>query len=89
MAGSRNRKAQVRLESLALYRESLPADRLHVFDFFKPVDVAFKVVGTGSVGLRDYIVLMNGNGPKDPLFLQIKQEVASAYAPYSAKSSLC
>jgi len=25
---------------------------------------------------------MEGNGPKDPLFLQIKQEVESAYAPY-------
>jgi uncharacterized protein (DUF2252 family) len=39
-------------------------------------------VGTGSVGLRDYVVLMDGNGPEDPLFLQIKQAVASAYAPY-------
>src|SRR5581483_6410776 len=70
------------LESLPLYRESLPPERLHLFDFFKPVDVAFKIVGTGSVGLRNYIVLMEGNGTNDPLFLQIKQEVSSAYAPY-------
>ncbi|HEY7302832.1 MAG TPA: DUF2252 domain-containing protein [Bryobacteraceae bacterium] len=68
--------------ALPLYRESLPPERLHLFDFFHPVDVAFKVVGTGSVGLRDHIVLMEGNGPRDPLFLQIKQEVASAYVPY-------
>ncbi|MCL2661539.1 MAG: DUF2252 domain-containing protein, partial [Acidobacteriaceae bacterium] len=47
-----------------------------------PVDVAFKVVGTGSVGLRDYCVYMEGNGPDDPLFLQIKEEVESGYAPY-------
>jgi uncharacterized protein (DUF2252 family) len=32
--------------------------------------------------LRDYVVLMEGNGKRDPLFLQIKQEVASAYASY-------
>lgn len=70
------------LDSLALYRQSLAPDRLHLFDFFKPVDVGFKIVGTGSVGLRDYVVLMDGNGTKDPLFLQIKQEVSSAYAPY-------
>ncbi len=70
------------LDSLPLYRDSLPPERLHLFDFFKPVDVGFKIVGTGSVGLRDYIILMHGNGPQDPLFLQIKQEVASAYAPY-------
>jgi uncharacterized protein (DUF2252 family) len=40
------------------------------------------VVGTGSVGLRDYVVLFEGNGWKDPMFLQIKQEVASAYAAF-------
>jgi uncharacterized protein (DUF2252 family) len=48
-------------------------------------DVAFKVVGTGSVGLRDYVIYFEGlsrpNGT-DPLFLQIKEEVASAYGPY-------
>jgi len=73
---------QAVLQSLPHYRESLAAERLHWFEFFQPVDVAFKVVGTGSVGLRDYVVLMEGNGAGDPLFLQIKQEVASAYAPY-------
>ncbi|HTU47871.1 MAG TPA: DUF2252 domain-containing protein [Bryobacteraceae bacterium] len=73
---------QAVLQSLPGYRESLSPERLHWFEFFQPLDVAFKVVGTGSVGLRDYVVLMQGNGSKDPLFLQIKQEVASAYAPY-------
>jgi uncharacterized protein (DUF2252 family) len=29
---------------------------------------------------------MLGNGPNDPLFLQLKQEVASAYAPYLPNS---
>lgn len=75
-------QSQAVLQSLPAYRESLAPERLHWFEFFRPLDVAFKVVGTGSVGLRDYVVLMQGNGSKDPLFLQIKQEVASAYAPY-------
>jgi uncharacterized protein (DUF2252 family) len=70
------------LGSLPLYQKSLAPERLHLFDFFKEKDAAFKVVGTGSVGLRDYVVLMEGNGSADPLFLQIKQEVQSAYAPY-------
>lgn len=70
------------LESLPLYRQTLSSERLHWFEFFKPRDVAFKIVGTGSVALRDYVVLMEGNGSGDPLFLQIKQEVASAYAQY-------
>ncbi len=76
------RQRQEILTSVPLYKQSLPAERLHLFDFFRPLDVAFKIVGTGSVALRDYVVLMEGNGTQDPLFLQIKQEVASAYAPY-------
>jgi len=72
------------LDSLAKYAESLQPERRHFLAQYRPVDVAFKVVGTGSVGLRDYVVLMEGNGPKDPLFLQIKEEVASGYAPYVA-----
>ena len=70
------------LGSLKAYRESLLPERRHFLDQFRPVDVGFKVVGTGSVGLRDYVVYLEGNGPDDPLFLQIKQEVASCYAPY-------
>jgi uncharacterized protein (DUF2252 family) len=70
------------LRSLAPYREMLEPQRQHLLSFYKPVDIAFKVVGTGSVGLRDYCIYFEGNGPGDPLFLQIKEEIASAYAPY-------
>jgi uncharacterized protein (DUF2252 family) len=75
-------KAQMILDSLSQYRESLLPERQHFFDLYRPMDVAFRVVGTGSVGLRDYIVYMEGNGNEDPLFLQIKEEPFSAYAPY-------
>ena len=64
------------------YRACLSPERQQLFDLFRPLDVGFKVVGTGSVGMRDYIVLFEGNGMEDPLFLQIKQEEKSAYAPY-------
>ncbi len=70
------------LDSLTMYRESLLPERQHIFDLYRPLDVAFRVVGTGSVGLRDYIVYLEGNSSDDPLFLQIKEEPFSAYAPY-------
>ncbi len=73
------------LASLKPYLASLQPERQRFFSRFTPIDLAFKVVGTGSVGLRDYIVYMEGNDPgsgTDPLFLQIKQEAASCYAPY-------
>ena len=70
------------LASLGPYRHMLEPQRQHLLSLYRPVDVAFKVVGTGSVGLRDYCIYMQGNGAKDPLFLQIKEEPLSAYAPY-------
>ncbi len=75
------------IASLKPYAESLLPERRHFLEQFTPVDVAFKVVGTGSVGLRDYCVYLQGNGADDPLFLQIKEEADSCYAPYLATSS--
>ncbi len=76
------RQAAAVLAALGPYREMLEPQRQHLLSLYRPVDVAFKVVGTGSVGLRDYCIYFEGNGSKDPLFLQIKEEPASAYAPY-------
>ena len=70
------------LASLEPYRKMLEPQRQHLLSFYRPVDVAFKVVGTGSVGLRDYCIFLEGNGPDDPLFLQIKEEPVSGYNAY-------
>ncbi len=75
-------KAREVLASLKAYRQSLLPERQHFLSLYRPLDVAFKVVGTGSVGTRDYCVYFEGNGPDDPLFLQIKEELPSSYAPY-------
>lgn len=83
----KGKEAEGVVASLEPYAESLLRERRHLFSQYRPVDVAFKVVGTGSVGLRDYCIYMEGNGPKDPLFLQIKEEVASAYAPYIGRGN--
>jgi uncharacterized protein (DUF2252 family) len=70
-------------QSLKDYRETLPAFSRHVLSFYRPVDVAFKIVGTGSVATHDYVVLhFAGDGTADPLFLQVKESVQSAYASY-------
>lgn len=70
------------LRALRAYAETVSDNRRLVLDAFRPVDVAFKVVGTGSVGLRDWIVLCEGPGGDDPLALQVKQAEASAWAPW-------
>jgi uncharacterized protein (DUF2252 family) len=64
------------------YAMTLTASRRRTFGRYRPADVAFKRVGTGSVGTRDYVVLLFGNDAKDPLFIQVKQELPSCCAPY-------
>jgi uncharacterized protein (DUF2252 family) len=52
-----------------------------LLDRFSVVDVAFKVVGVGSVGTAcGIMLLMSGKG--DPLFLQFKQARQSVLEPY-------
>jgi uncharacterized protein (DUF2252 family) len=46
------------------------------------VDIAHKVVGVGSVGLRAYVVLLEGSSPDDVLFLQLKQARRSVLARF-------
>jgi len=64
------------------YVDTLLPERRHWFSHYRVEDVAFRVVGIGSVGVRDYIVLMFGTAEDAPLFMQIKEEVPSAYAQY-------
>ncbi len=76
------RVAEEVVHAVRAYRATLNASRRRTFERYQPVDVAFKLVGTGSVGTRDYVVLLFGNGAGDPLFIQVKQELPSCYAPY-------
>ncbi len=73
--------------ALKQYRETLSPEHQFLFDRYRPADVAFKVVGTGSVGTADYVVLLFGNDENDPLFLQVKEEPPSHYAPYLRDAS--
>jgi uncharacterized protein (DUF2252 family) len=44
------------------------------------IDIAHKVVGVGSVGLRAYVALLEGSNPDDVVFLQLKQARRSVLA---------
>jgi uncharacterized protein (DUF2252 family) len=54
------------------YRATLSPDREALFDRFHVADVAYKVVGVGSVGTRCFIALFCGD-QDDHLFLQVKE----------------
>src|SRR5829696_4986075 len=71
---------------LQMYRSTLQDDRRHLLDQYRFVDVARKVVGVGSVGTRDYVVLLEGRDEDDPLFLQVKEAEASVLESYLPRS---
>ena len=71
---------------LAGYRMTLQEDRRTLFDRFTEVDAVRQVVGVGSVGMRVYLVLLEGRSGADPLFLQVKQAGPSVYEPHTQPS---
>jgi len=71
----------------AAYRTSLQEDRRHLLDRFRQVDAVQQIVGVGSVGMRVYLVLLNGPNRHDPHFLQIKQAGPSVYEPFCGAST--
>ena len=51
--------------------------------FFKLIDVARRIAGTGSLGLERYTILVNGGGTRSKrVLLDLKFAPASALAPY-------
>jgi uncharacterized protein (DUF2252 family) len=71
---------------LSTYGRSLAGDRRHLFEQFRYVDMARKVVGVGSVGTRAWVVLFYGVDGADPLMLQLKEARESVLSPYLGKS---
>ena len=67
---------------LAQYRATVRPDIGHLLDQYELADVAHKVVGVGSVGLRAWVLLMQGSAPDDVLLLQAKQAGPSVLAGY-------
>jgi uncharacterized protein (DUF2252 family) len=67
---------------LKSYANSLASDRQHVFNRYRLIDYARKIVGVGSVGLGCWILYMEGLDESDPLFLQNKRAEKSVLAPY-------
>jgi uncharacterized protein (DUF2252 family) len=69
------------IDGLTVYVDTLRESRRNLITRFAVSDVAFRIVGTGSVGLRSYVVLMHGNRSED-LVLQVKEARPSSLAPY-------
>jgi uncharacterized protein (DUF2252 family) len=74
--------AELLAEALDEYLATLAAHWRRVLGGYTIDDMAHKVVGVGSVGLRAYVVLCEGSSPDDVLFLQLKQARRSVIARF-------
>lgn len=71
---------------VARYQETLDSDRREVLRRYYFGDFARKVVGVGSVGTEAFIMLLIGDRPDEPLFLQVKEAQESVLAPFAGPS---
>jgi uncharacterized protein (DUF2252 family) len=69
-------------EALDGYLNTLPPHWARIRAGYKIVDIAHKVVGVGSVGLRAYVALCEGSSTDDVVFLQLKQARRSVIAKH-------
>ena len=74
--------AEAIAEGLDAYLLTLAPHWRRALGGYTLVDIAHKVVGVGSVGLRAYVALLEGSSPEDVVFLQLKQARRSVLAPY-------
>jgi hypothetical protein len=70
------------------YRKTLESDRSFLISQFQVTDMARKVSGIGSVGLRCWIILLAGRDPADQLFLQVKEAQPSVLSQFAAASAV-
>jgi len=80
------RVASEAADSIALglddYLDTLAPHWRRVLGGYTLVDIAQKVVGVGSVGLRAYVALLEGSSADDVVFLQLKQARRSVLARF-------
>lgn len=69
-------------EALDVYLTTLPPHWRRLVAGYTLLDIAHKVVGVGSVGLRAYVALCEGSSPDDALFLQLKEARRSVVARF-------
>ncbi|ADG99229.1 Protein of unknown function DUF2252 [Segniliparus rotundus DSM 44985] len=72
--------------AMGTYLDSIPPHLQRLVSRFSLVDSVRQVVGVGSVGMRIYLNLMEGESGKQPVFFQMKQATASVYEEFLGPS---
>ena len=73
-------------ENWGEYVDSLPPDRRRLIGRYRPIDLALRVGGVGSVGTRCAIMILQGASEEDAIILQQKEAGESVLEKYLGKS---
>ncbi len=88
LSGNDREDAENNLKALLSgYRKSVSADRRTLLANYRYVSMARKVVGVGSVGERDWVILLHGRDGRDPLLLQAKEANTSVLEQHLGSST--
>jgi uncharacterized protein (DUF2252 family) len=78
-----NEKKQQLIEKfLNTYLKSITYEKQLLLSQYRITDVVRKVVGVGSIGIKCWVVLLEGTHALDPIFLQIKEARDSVLQKY-------
>lgn len=81
------RKHEQRMSDLmTAYQQSLAPSLRSLGTRFRYAGMARKVVGVGSVGIREWVVMLLGRDDEDPLLMQIKEAQPSVLETYLGPS---
>jgi uncharacterized protein (DUF2252 family) len=68
------------------YLASIPAHLHRLVDRFSRVDSVRQIVGVGSVGMRVWLHLLEGDSGRQPVFSQVKQATSSVFEEFLGPS---
>jgi uncharacterized protein (DUF2252 family) len=68
------------------YLDSIPPHLRRLVDRFRRLDSVRQIVGVGSVGMRVWLHLMEGDSGRQPVFFQVKQATSSVYEEFLGPS---
>lgn len=68
------------------YLASIPPHVRRLVERFRRADSVRQIVGVGSVGMRVWLHLLEGDSGRQPLFIQVKQATTSVYEEFLGPS---
>ena len=72
---------------LSRYLQTLPPERVRLLERYHAIDIARKTAGVDSIGMRCWIIALEGADERDPLVLQVREATESVLQRFVGKGA--